>query len=89
MCVWNEYSLPLLEVKCAEYPIVGISRVLVLDNRCLRGAVNELIRNRTLLLRKEYTWMARAVLQVLSPRPGGRLWLSGARIHGCLQLEIC
>jgi hypothetical protein len=42
-----------------------VSRVVVLDSRCLmRGTVNELIGNQSLLLKEVYTWMARAVLQV-------------------------
>jgi hypothetical protein len=40
---------------------VELSRVVVLDSRPVEGdTVNELIDNKTLLL-KEYTWMARAV----------------------------
>jgi hypothetical protein len=41
--------------------VVELSRVVVLDSRPVEGdTVNELIDNKTLLL-KEYTWMARAV----------------------------
>jgi hypothetical protein len=37
-------------------------RVVVLGSRPIqRSTVNELTENQTLLLRKEYTWMARAV----------------------------
>jgi hypothetical protein len=42
---------------------VELSRVLVLAGRPVEGdTVNQLIENQTLLL-KEYTWMARAVVQ--------------------------
>jgi hypothetical protein len=62
-------------------------RVVVLSGRLVeRDTVNELISNQTLLLKK-YTWMARAVYNVVA-RTRGRLRLSSARAHGRLQLKI-
>jgi hypothetical protein len=44
-----------------EVPIMELSRVVVLGSRPIEeDTVNELIENKTLLL-KEYTWMDRAV----------------------------
>jgi hypothetical protein len=48
--------------------------------------VNELIRNQTLLLKKEYIWMARAVYKCSHLDPEAAYGLSSDRTRGRLQL---
>jgi hypothetical protein len=43
--------------------------------------VNELIRNQTLLLKKEYTWMARVVYKCSRLDPKAAYSLSSARTY--------
>jgi hypothetical protein len=48
--------------------------------------VNELTGNQTLLLKKEYTWMARAVYKCSRLDPKAAYGLSSARASSRLQL---
>jgi hypothetical protein len=62
-----------------------ILRVVVLDSRTVAGdTVNELIVNQTLLLRKRYTWMARAVYKCSRQDLEAAYGLSNARTRGRL-----
>jgi hypothetical protein len=60
-----------------------MSRVAGLDSR---STVNELTGNQTLLLKKEYTWMAMAVYKRSRLDPEAAYGLSNARTRGRLQL---
>jgi hypothetical protein len=64
-----------------------ILRVVVLDSRPVAGdTINELIVNQTLLLRKRYTWMAKAVYKCSRLDPEAAYGSSSARTRGRLQL---
>jgi hypothetical protein len=61
--LWDEYSLPPLATKCAEYEVAEFSRVVLLRSRCLVGRRSKPVvwKIKLYYWRKMYTWMARAV----------------------------